>query len=160
MTSLSKFFISLIGVLFIYNTMFNSEILWSPGVCHPVIGFQRETLPPAVGYVHAVGSSVLDTVVTTCRATQCRSTEDHHMESEHLENLSLTTTIRLFAYLNALVNFYRCSVNYWVYILFTYQQMHFLLNLEKFKFTLKYTYSSLLHVSVFGHPQGACTEPD
>jgi len=38
--------------------------------------------------------------------------------------------------------------------------MHFLLNLEKFKFILKYTYLSLLHVSVFEHPQGACTDPE
>ena len=34
-----------------------------------------------------------------------------------------------------------------------------LLNLEKFNFTLEYTQLSLLHVSVFDHPQGPCTEP-
>jgi len=33
--------------------------------------------------------------------------------------------------------------------------MHSLLNLEKFEFILKYTYLSLLRVSVFDHPQGA-----
>ena len=32
-------------------------------------------------------------------------------------------------------NFYCCTVQYGIYILFTHQQMHFLLNLEKFKFT-------------------------
>ena len=51
--------------------------------------------------------------------------------------------------------FYSCTVHYGIYILFTHQQMHFLLNLEKFKFTLRYTQLSLLHVSVFDHPQGA-----
>ena len=30
--------------------------------------------------------------------------------------------------------FYCCTVQYGIYILFTQQQMHFLLNLEKFKF--------------------------
>jgi len=34
-----------------------------------------------------------------------------------------------------LVFFYCCTVHYGIYILFTHQQMHFLLNLEKFKFT-------------------------
>jgi len=28
--------------------------------------------------------------------------------------------------------FYLCTVHYWIYILFTRQQMNFLLNLEKF----------------------------
>jgi len=32
-------------------------------------------------------------------------------------------------------DFYCCTVRYGIYILFTHQQMHFLLNLEKFKFT-------------------------
>jgi len=36
-------------------------------------------------------------------------------------------------------NYYRCTVHYWIYILFTHQKMHFLLNLERFKFILKYT---------------------
>jgi len=36
-------------------------------------------------------------------------------------------------------NFYRCTVHYEIYILFTHQQMHFLLNLEMFKFILEYT---------------------
>jgi ribosomal protein S26 len=31
--------------------------------------------------------------------------------------------------------FYSCAVHYGIYILYTHQQMHFLLNLEKFKFT-------------------------
>ena len=31
-------------------------------------------------------------------------------------------------------NFYCCTVNYGIYILFSHQQMRFLLNLEKFKF--------------------------
>jgi len=44
-------------------------------------------------------------------------------------------------------------------MLFIHQQLHFLLNLETFKFTLEYTWLSPLHVSVFDHPQGACTEP-
>ena len=30
-------------------------------------------------------------------------------------------------------DFYCCTVRYGIYILFTYQQMHFLLNLEKYK---------------------------
>jgi len=32
-------------------------------------------------------------------------------------------------------NFYRYTVHYGIYILFTHQQMHFLLKLEKFKST-------------------------
>ena len=32
-------------------------------------------------------------------------------------------------------HFYCCAMHYGIYILFTHQQMHFLLNLEKFKFT-------------------------
>ena len=40
---------------------------------------------------------------------------------------------------NELANFYRCTVHYWIYIVFTHQQIHYLLNLEKFKFILKYT---------------------
>ena len=32
-------------------------------------------------------------------------------------------------------HFYCCTVHYGIYILFTHQQMHFLLNLKKFKFT-------------------------
>jgi hypothetical protein len=39
------------------------------------------------------------------------------------------------------------------------QQMHYLLHLERFNFTQEITYRSLLHVSVFDHPQGACMEP-
>ena len=37
--------------------------------------------------------------------------------------------------LNTDVNIYCCTVHYGIYILFTHQQMRFLLNLEKFKFT-------------------------
>jgi hypothetical protein len=39
-------------------------------------------------------------------------------------------------------------------ILFTHQQMHYLLNLEGLNFTLEFTWTSLLHVSVFVHHQG------
>ena len=35
--------------------------------------------------------------------------------------------------------FYRCTVHYGVYKLFIHQQLYFLLNLEKFNFTLEYT---------------------
>ena len=38
---------------------------------------------------------------------------------------------------------------------FTHQQMHFFILKNTLKFTLKYTYISLLHVSVFDHHQGA-----
>ena len=40
---------------------------------------------------------------------------------------------------NTTINFYRCTVHYGIYILFIHQQFHFLLNLEKFSFTLEYT---------------------
>ena len=56
-------------------------------------------------------------------------------------------------------NFYCCTVHYEIYMLFINQKLHFLLNLETFKFTLEYTQLSLLHVLVLDHPQGACTEP-
>jgi len=56
-------------------------------------------------------------------------------------------------------NFYHCTMHYGIYILLIHQQLHFLLNLKKFKFTLEYTQLSLIHVSVFDHSQGACTEP-
>ena len=39
------------------------------------------------------------------------------------------------------LEFYCCTMHYWIYILFTHQQMHFLLNLEEFKFTWIYTYN-------------------
>jgi len=42
---------------------------------------------------------------------------------------------------------------------FTNQQMHFFILKHTIKFTLKYTKISLLHISVFEHHQGACTEP-
>jgi len=43
---------------------------------------------------------------------------------------------------------------------FTHQQMHYLL-VKSFKFTLKYTIISLLHVSVFNdHHQGALSVPN
>jgi hypothetical protein len=44
-------------------------------------------------------------------------------------------------------------------IQFTHQQMHYLLNLEKFKIYTRIHTVSLLHVSVYDHHQGACTEP-
>ena len=42
----------------------------------------------------------------------------------------------IFEYNNS---FYCCTVHYGIYILFTHQQIHFLLNLEKFKFIWKHT---------------------
>jgi len=39
-------------------------------------------------------------------------------------------------------NFYRRTVHYGIYVLFTHQQMQFLLNLEKFKIYVK------LHVNI------------
>ena len=45
------------------------------------------------------------------------------------------------------------------YILFTHQQMHFLLNLEKFKIYIKIHINIAPTCSGFDHPQGACTEP-
>ena len=36
-------------------------------------------------------------------------------------------------------NFYRCTMHYGIYILVIHQQLHFLLNLEKFNFTLEWT---------------------
>jgi len=48
---------------------------------------------------------------------------------------------------------------YDLYIFHSPTNALFLLNLEKFKFAWKYTQLSLLPVSVFDHPQGACTEP-
>ena len=38
-----------------------------------------------------------------------------------------------------IINFYCHTVYYGIYVLFTDQQMHVLLNLEKLKFTWKYT---------------------
>ena len=46
-----------------------------------------------------------------------------------------------------------------VYVQFTHKQIQFLILKNALKFTLKYTKISLLHVSVFDHHQGACTEP-
>ena len=67
-------------------------------------------------------------------------------------NLEIRKKTRIF-------NFYRRTVHYGIYTLFTQKQMHFYSTWKSLKFTLKYTSISLLHVSVFGHPQGACTEP-
>jgi len=36
-------------------------------------------------------------------------------------------------------NFFPCTMHYGIYIFFIHQQLHFLLNLEKFNFTLEYT---------------------
>jgi hypothetical protein len=48
-------------------------------------------------------------------------------------NKPITHLERVLKY--TLYDFYCCTVHYAIYILFTHQQMHFLLNLEKFKFT-------------------------
>jgi hypothetical protein len=52
-----------------------------------------------------------------------------------------------------------CNNSTAISVQFTHQQMHYLLNLESLKFTLQYTQILLLHVSVYDHLQGACTEP-
>ena len=46
-------------------------------------------------------------------------------------------TFFILYYDQKMLTFYRCIVNCGVYILFTHQQMHFLLNLEKFKIYIK-----------------------
>jgi len=38
-----------------------------------------------------------------------------------------------------MIIFYRCTVNYGIYMWFIHQQLHFFLNLEMFNFTLEYT---------------------
>jgi hypothetical protein len=54
-------------------------------------------------------------------------------ESHHVSECSLPKIYEL------KINLYCCTVHYGICILFIHQQLHFLLNLEKFKFTWKYT---------------------
>jgi hypothetical protein len=51
----------------------------------------------------------------------------------------LSVVLKFFLHLQLCKPFYLCTVHYGIYILFIHQQMHFLLNLEKFNFTLEYT---------------------
>ena len=53
-------------------------------------------------------------------------------------------------------NFYLCTVHFEIYVVHTPTNAVFINLVKSFKFTLKYTIMSLLHVSVFNdHHQGA-----
>jgi len=57
--------------------------------------------------------------------------------------------------------FYRCTVHFAIYLVHTPTNALFINLVKSFKFTLKYTIISLLHVSVFnGHHQGALSVPN
>ena len=57
--------------------------------------------------------------------------------------------------------FYRCTVHFEIYVVHSPTKALFINLLESFKFTLKYTIISLLHVSVFNdHHQGALSLPN
>ena len=53
-------------------------------------------------------------------------------------------------------NFYCCTVHFEIYVVYTPTNALFINLVKSYKFTLKYTTVSLLHVSVFNdHHQGA-----
>jgi len=56
--------------------------------------------------------------------------------------------------------FYRCTVHFEIYVVHTPTNALFINLVKSFKFTLKYTIISLLHVSVFNdHHQGDLAVP-
>jgi len=58
-------------------------------------------------------------------------------------------------------NFYRCTVHFEIYVVHSPTNALFINLVKSFKFTLKYTIISPLHVSVFsGHHQGALPVPN
>jgi len=58
-------------------------------------------------------------------------------------------------------NLYRCTVHFEIYIVHSPKNALFINLVKSFKFTLKYTIISLLHVSVFNdHHQGALSVPN
>ena len=58
-------------------------------------------------------------------------------------------------------NFYRCTVHFEIYVVQSPRNAPFINLVKSFKFTLKYTITSLLHVSVFNdHHQVALSVPD
>jgi len=59
------------------------------------------------------------------------------------------------------VGFYRCNVHFEIYVVPSPTNALFIKSVKSFKFTLKYTIISLLHVSVFNdHHQGALSVPN
>ena len=57
--------------------------------------------------------------------------------------------------------FYRCTVHFEIYVVHTPTNALIINLVKSFKFTLKYTLISLLHVSVFkDHHQGALSVPN
>ena len=60
-----------------------------------------------------------------------------------------------------LIDFYRCTVHFEIYVVHSPINTLFINLVKSFKFTLKYTIISLLHVSVFNdHHQGALSVPN
>ena len=58
-------------------------------------------------------------------------------------------------------NLYRCTVHFEIYVVHTPTNALFINFVKSFKFTLKYTIISLVHVSVFSdHHQGALSVPN
>jgi len=58
-------------------------------------------------------------------------------------------------------NFYRCTVHFEIYIVRSPTNALFINFVKSFKFTLKYTIKSLLHVSVYNdHHEGALSVPN
>ena len=61
----------------------------------------------------------------------------------------------------AIYNFYRCTMHFEIYVVHSPTNALFINLVKSFKFTLKYTTISLLHVSVFNdHHQGALSVPN
>ena len=57
--------------------------------------------------------------------------------------------------------FYRCTVHFEIYAVHSPTNALFINLVKSFKFTLKYTIISFIHVPVFnGHHQGALSVPD
>jgi len=57
------------------------------------------------------------------------------MQGISIQLSGFLTAVAIFRKPNVVPLFYCCTVHYGIYIVFIHQKMHFLLNLEKFKFT-------------------------
>ena len=76
-------------------------------------------------------------------------------------DLNILTSLRALIILNYDKNIsYRCIVLFEIYIVHTPTNTLFITLVKSFKFTLKHTIMSLLHVLVFSDHQGALSVPN
>ena len=101
-----------------------------------------------------------------CRCASCRELMNDLDETRSMEllpeKLIVPQLVRKFpAFDSILYNFYLCTVHFEIYVVHSPTNALFINLVKSFKFTLKYTIISLLHVSVFNdHHQRAFSVPN